>query len=121
MKISATLTPPNSLFVIEDQLGGDIPDSMDNLLISATSSCIVIGCKAEDDGETEISVGSLIDVDTGEQAVFDGQVSTPSRKLVVRTVLGLTVLELTVLETKTRVRIWANDEMEPDRIGIGVV
>lgn len=121
MTISTRLAPPNSLVLIEDTCGGEIPDSMNQSLIAATDSCIAVGCRAEDDGETEIVLGDCNKVDTGEQPVFDGLLRTPSRNLVVRTVLGVTLLEIPVSETQTRLRIWANDPTEPDRIAIGIV
>lgn len=121
MTISTRLAPPNSLVLIEDPSGGEIPDSMNQSLISATDSCIAVGCRAEDDGETEIVLGNCNKVDTGEQPMFDGLLRTPTRKLVVRTVLGITLLEMPVSETQTRLRIWVNDPTEPDRIAIGIV
>lgn len=121
MATSTRLAPPNSLILVEDSNGGEIPDSMNQSLIAATDSCIAVGCRAEDDGETEIVLGDCSDVDTGEQPFFDGVLRTPSRKLVVRTVLGVTLLEMPVSKTETRLKIWANDPAEPDRIAVGIM
>lgn len=76
---------------------------------------------AEDDGETEIVLGSYGSVDTDKELVFEGLLQTPNRKLVVRTVRGVTLLELPVPTTETKVMIWVNDSSEPDRIAVGVV
>ena len=115
------LAPPNSMIFVEDSRGGRIPDSMNQSLISATESCIAVGCQAEDDGETEIVLGYCNNVDTGELPVFDGVLQTPSRKLVVRTVLGTTLLEMPVPRAETKLRVWANDRTEPDQIAVGIV
>jgi hypothetical protein len=122
MKTSTRLAPPHSLVLIEDSNGGEIPDSMSQSLIATTDSCIAVGCRAEDDGETEIVLGDCKNMNiSSEQPMFDGFLQTPSRKLAVRTVLGATLLEISVLESNTRLMIWANDPTEPDHIAIGIV
>lgn len=117
---STRTAPPNSLVLVMDPQGGEIPGSMNQSLISATNSCIAIGCLAEDDGETEILLGLGSDMDPGERPVFEGRVATPSRKISVKTVLGGILLESAVPAAETRIRVWANDSAEPDRIMIGI-
>lgn len=121
MKLSARIAPPNSLIFVEDSDGGEVPTSMNQTLIAATTSCIAVGCMSEDAGETEIVLGSCCGVDTGEQPAFEGMLQTPNRKLVIRTVHGITLLEMPVPATETRLRIWVNDSSEPDRIAVGIV
>ncbi len=121
MTTSIRVAPPNSVVLVEDSSGGEIPDSMKQSLIAATDSCIAVGCMAEDDGETEIVLGSYGSVDADKELVFEGLLQTPNRKLVVRTVRGVTLLELPVPTTETKVVIWVNDSSEPDRIAVGVV
>lgn len=121
MAASMRLAPPHSVVLIEDSIGGEIPTSMKRSLIVATDSCIAVGCRAEDDGETEIELGQCSSVDTGAQPEFEGLLSTPSRKLVVRTVQGVTLLEMPVQSAETKLRIWVNDPSEPDRIAVGIV
>ncbi|WP_345539676.1 hypothetical protein [Variovorax defluvii] len=93
---------------------------MNRALIGSTASCIAVGCRAEDDGETEIVLGSAGSVDTGERPVFTGMLQTPSRRLAVRTVHGALLLEAPVLMVETKLKIWVNDPSEPDRIAIGI-
>jgi hypothetical protein len=114
------IAPPNSLVLVMDPCGGDIPASINQSLISATGSCIVVGCRAEDDGETEIRLGLSSSVDPGEKPVFEGRLETVSRKIAVKTVHGATLLEMAVAAATTDIRIWANDAAEPDRIIVGV-
>lgn len=118
MKNTIRIAPPHSLILIEDSLSGQIPDSMNQSLVSATESCIAVGCRAEDDGETEIYLGHHLNSNIGVQLVFDGVLQTSSRKLAVRTVLGTTLLEMDVLETYTRLIILTNSPTEPDHIAI---
>lgn len=121
MSAAARIAPPHSLILVCDAVSGRIPDSMNQSLISATDSCVAIGCRAEDDGETEIQLGVVADVDPGEQPVFEGRIRTPSGKLVVRTVLGVSILETNASGAETWIRVWVNDLVEPDRVAIGVI
>ncbi|MBC7150846.1 MAG: hypothetical protein H5U22_15780 [Rhizobium sp.] len=116
---SVRIAPPNSVVLIEDSLGGDIPESMNQSLVASTDSCIAVGCRAEADGETEIIIDDYDRSDIGE-LIFDGVLRTDSQKLVVSTVLSAVLLEAQVPDTETRLRIWANDRREPDRILIGI-
>jgi len=119
MEKSTRIAPPNSVVLVCDAGGGEIPTSMQGALISSTPSCIAIGCRAEDDGETDIALGAIEEVDPGTPSAFEGTLSTPTRKVVVRSVLGQTVLEAAVPSRNTRVRVWVNDQSEPDRVVVG--
>lgn len=77
MAVSTRVAPPNSLVLIEDSSGSDIPTSMNQSLIAATDSCIAIGCRAEDDGETEIVLEHCSSVDTDDRLEFEGLLRTP--------------------------------------------
>ena len=94
---------------------------MNQSIIATSDLCIAVGGRSDDDSETEIALGYCCNVDPGEQPVFDGILRTPSRKLTVRTVLGVTLLEMLVPATETRLRIWVNDPTEPDRISVGIM
>lgn len=118
---STKLFLPNSVALIEDLSGGEVPVSMSHALIAATESCIAVGGKSESDGETAINLGDVDSVNTGEQPVFEGVLKTPSRKVVVRTVTGDTLLSMPVPSTETNIKIWANDSIEPDCISVGII
>lgn len=121
MTTSTRIAPPNSLVLVEGSQGGEIPTSMQQSLIAATDSCIAIGCRAEDDGETEITLGPSGKVDIGKRPAFEGSLQTPTRKVTVRTVHGVTLLEMSVPTKETKLKIWVNDPSEPDRIAVGIV
>jgi hypothetical protein len=118
---SAKTAPPNSLVLIEDPSGGNVPASMAGSLVASTMSCIAVGCKSEADGETEFRLGAVSEVDPGNRPVFQGALETPTRKVSLRTVLGHTILEMPVAGKRTMVRVWANNPKEPDKIIVGVV
>lgn len=120
MAISTRVAPPNSLVLIVDGRGGDVPASMRGSIVAATDSCIAVGCRAEDDGDTEITLGALEDTRSDDRLAYDGWLETPSRKVVVRSVEGADFLEMPVASEKTNVRVWVNDPQEPDRITVGI-
>lgn len=119
--VSVRVAPRNSIVLVEDLNGGDVPTSTDTSLVLATDSCITVGCRAEDDGETEIILKQGSHVDTDDQLVFEGLLQTPSRKVVVRTIQNVTLLEMPVTTTETKLRIWVNDSTEPDHITVCVM
>ena len=72
------------------------------------------------DGETEVTLCMVRDVNRREPPAFDAMLATPSRVVVVSTVEHETILEQPVLATFTRVRIWVNDPKFPDKVIIGL-
>jgi hypothetical protein len=115
-----SITPPNSLILIMDYTSGQVPETMGNELVSATRSCIAVGCRSEDDGPTEVHLAESHEVTPSEALRFDGEISTPSKKLSICSVLNQEILSTHVHGTTTRVRVFANHAMEPDRILIVV-
>jgi hypothetical protein len=93
---------------------------MRGAVILATTSCVSIACLMWQDGQTEVTLGPIREVDTGEIAAFDGMLETPHRVVVVSTVEGDTVVRTVVPDTHTRLRIWLNRPKEPDKVVIGV-
>lgn len=120
MATSARIAPPNSLVLVADPSGGEIPETMAGSLIASTSSCIAVGCRSDVDGETEFTLGSTREVDPGNRPAFEGKLNTPNRKIAVRSVLGQTILEATVPQQQTTVRVWVNDPKEPDKVIVGI-
>lgn len=120
MALTKRMAPPNSVVLVSDLDGGEIPKTMGGSLVSATSTCVAVGCLSEDDGETEFTLASLAEVDRADKPVYEGMLRTPKRHVVIRSVLGEHLLELPVLQEVTKIKIWANDLKEPDNVLIGV-
>lgn len=105
-----------------DRSAGVIPEKMGGALIAATPSCVAVGTREEHDGDTSISLSDEgTPGDIGSDPVFEGFVETPSKVLSVCSVLDEVFLELPVPAERTRLRIWANDPVEPDVIAITIV
>lgn len=120
MPTSTKIAPPNSLLLVSDRNGGAVPEITRGHDLWSTSSCIVIGCLAFMDGETDVSLGGAADINPGNPPTFDGMLETPNLSVVVSTVEWKTVLWAQVLSKNTRIRIWTNRPMEPDKVVIGI-
>ena len=69
-------------------------------------------------GETKITIGEPLATD--DRPAFDGFLDTPRRKVAVWTVECQQLLEMSVPTTRTKIRVWTNDPLEPDEIYVGV-
>jgi hypothetical protein len=117
---SIKIAPPNSILLIADRSGGVVPSITRGQRIWSTPSCIVFGCLAFMDGETDVTLGVATDVDPGTPPAFEGLLETPNLSVVVSTVEWKTVLWAQVLSKKTWIRIWTNRSQEPDKVVIGI-
>jgi len=120
MRHSVKIAPPNSLLFISDPVGGVVPEWKRGAQILSSPSCISFGCMAFMDGETEVTLGAGREVDPGGIPAFDGVLETPNRAVVVSTVERKTILDASVPDRRTRVRIWGNRPTEPDQVIIGL-
>jgi hypothetical protein len=120
MSSSSKIAAPNALLLISDVGGGKPPDVMQGALIASTPSCIAVGCMADSNGKTEVTLGTVQELRSHESPAFEGKLETPSRAIVVQTVFRQTILQAPVPGSSTRVRIWVNHPSEPDRVTIGL-
>ena len=120
--ISSSIAVPNALIVIIDAESKiQVPQWEIGSLVACTDSCVVVACRPDVDGETELTLGRAADVDPGRRPIFEGELATPSRRITVGTVFGDTALETVVPSLRTRIAVWANSAAEPDNIVIGLV
>lgn len=120
MTLRARLAPPNSLIFISDPYGGSAPYPKRGATVLATSSCISVACLMSQDGETEVTLGPADEIAPGHVPAYDGELETPHRVVTISTVEGEAVLEASVPERSTRVRVWVNRPREPDVIKVGL-
>lgn len=106
--------------LVEDSSGGNEPTTMGESLVVSTESCVAVGCQCDADGETGFRLGARSDVDPGTQPTFQGRIQTPSRKVVIRSVLGDIILEMPVPQSETTISVWVNHPTSPDQVIIGV-
>lgn len=111
------LAPPNSIFFFEDAVGGRSPELDDQeIRIWASQSTLIVGCLANMDGDTDLTVSDSEADALGELPRFQCIIDTPSRVLQVTTSELKLLMEFTVAGSRTRVRVWTNRLQEPDRI-----
>ena len=115
-EIEKTFAPPNSIIFIADPTRRySVPEDTGATLVTATSSCIGIGTLAEMDGETTIRLSKNFSSPIGE-LVFDSMLETPGLRIAVIDSGADPQLVMPVGSGTTHVRIWVNDQNEPDLI-----
>lgn len=99
-----------------------MPEGLDGGAVAATESCIAVGTLPRRSGETTVLLceesADAQREPAGHMLAFDGILDTPSRMLSVCTVPDDILLEVAVSQLRTRVRIWTNDDRQPDAITI---
>lgn len=114
------ISPINSLLFIEDVNGGTPPEPVWGAKILSTPSCISFMCFPEQDGPTEITIGPSNEIEPGPLLMFEGDLETPSRVVIISGVEIERVLSVDVAHKKTKVRIWYSHPKWPDKITISV-
>lgn len=112
------LAPPHSLILIMDPISAVIPESMDSKLTVATESCVAIGTRVQADGPTHITLTDEPFQNTRLFLVFEGQLTTPSKRVAVCTTTSEILIEADLVRSRYHIKIWTNDQMEPDDIRI---
>lgn len=119
--------PANSLIFVMDPDLGEIPDSVSEALVAATSTCVSIGTLSSADGETMVQLGEEPPAKSiagssspgfGLALAWKGQLVAATRLAVV-TVTG-EVLASSPAHGHARVEVWVNDALEPDVIRVVV-
>ncbi len=104
MKIS--VRPPNSVVLVRDADAFDLPRWSARTEVEATESCLAVGTQAEPDGTTTISLRGRDETTILE--AFDGELSVPSKRVVVATVTNDVLLEQGLPDDRARVRVYVN-------------
>jgi hypothetical protein len=120
MAKSAKLAAPHAVVVIGDPSDLELPSSMRNSLVAATASCVAVVCLCENECVTTFTLGPTREVNPGTEPVFRGSLRTPNRVIAIQSALCEVILECSVPEQQTRVRVWTNDMSEPDQVIVGV-
>ena len=120
MPTQVKISPVNSLLFMTDAGGGTPPEPAWGAKIQSTPSCISFACFPEQDGPTEITVGSFKDVKPEKLLVFEGELASPSRAIILETAEHERVLSVDVAREKTKIRIWYSHPKWPDKIVIGL-
>lgn len=121
MRFDTRVAAPNSLVLVGDTSSRTIPASLSGGIVAASRDMVAVGTRSAPDGDTAVTLGDdLGRTVSGLTEVFDGFLATPSMSLVVMTVHLDVLLRISTATDFTRVRIWVNDDEEPDIVQIAV-
>jgi hypothetical protein len=111
---------PNSLVYIRDPTLVDLPEITAQGASWHTSSCVAVSCLPDCDGPTTIVIGPSEEVGLDRRLVFDGHLPSPSRALIVETVVAQELLRVDAPGRTTRLRVWTNGHEGTDSVIIGL-
>ena len=112
-------SPINSIVFVSDNLHTRPPVHQDSGLIHFNNESVSVGCYPEVSGSTIFTLGPAREVAPDFELAFDGMIETPSKKLIITTVLDEILLEADVTDLTTRVRVWLNHPKWPDKVVVG--
>jgi len=110
----------NGLIAVSDRGGGE-PPVVDATAgnVWSTQSCILVICLHEVDGEAEITLAPAGEINSSYDMVFDGMLETPNQQIVISTVEYEALLQTSVPDRLTRVRIWLSHPKWPKQVIVG--
>lgn len=112
------LAVPNAILFVLDPSNKKLAIPEYENLVSHTDSCVSVGTQADVDGETEVTLDSV--VSEGLSCAFEGEVQTPGCSIAVETSGGTSLERLDGLTQCTRISIWVDDMKWPSRISVVV-
>ncbi|MBX3519051.1 MAG: hypothetical protein KF835_03430 [Xanthobacteraceae bacterium] len=119
MSQTIRIAPPHSLLFISGPEDDQPIDFSFMKTIRWNSTCVAVSCLPFIDGETEVTLGAAKEVDPGWAPAFDDIVIAQG-SIVVSTSERTTLLEVPITGDQTRVKVWINEDEEPDRVIVGI-
>lgn len=122
MQNTKQLLVPHSVLLIMDYEGGEIPLSMDKLVV-ANPTCIAIATQSPVDGEIQITLTDQPAVPISTDNLFkefEGQLHTPQSKVSIWTTELELLLEMPVTTRNTFIEVWL-DSTYPKRIVVRAI
>ncbi len=111
--MESTLFVPNAIIFLYDVTNNDvqIPEYIDDVLISFNETCISVGTQADVDGEVALKLSSQITMTDKSlyNKVFNGSIKTPGKTLSISTSEEEGFISIDVVGQQTKVSIWTDD------------
>lgn len=117
---SVSIPVPNAILFIQDPSIWDLPEPVDNAGIWATSSGITLSCLHEQEGNTNITMGSMSEISPTHHLIFDGYLDSPDHRIVLQIVPGEIIFEQKVQGSRAHVKIWTDGSRWPGKVVVGV-
>jgi hypothetical protein len=110
----------NSLLFIRDPKLVELPVIGGTSAAWSTTACVAVSCLPDCDGPTTITIDPIERIKSDDPLLFEGTLQTPSRKVIVETVLAEKILEMAVPCENSRICIWTDGRRDTKRIVIGL-
>lgn len=120
MSVVRKISPPYLQFFVSDASLPENPVQGETIKIISNGQCLSVPCAYWDEAETELVVGHPEEVVEPRTPQFDGTIPTPSGSLVFH---DAELTEWVVYPTptaETRIRIWTDGLMLPERVVVAV-
>ena len=115
-----TLPVPNSLLILRSSPDASLPEVTKGVCFWANKSCITLSCLPDFEGEAAITIGPAPNLRRKDKPLFESEIETPSRMLLLQIVPGKTILECQVENSVTRVQIWTDGRPDTEQVTIAV-
>lgn len=107
---------PNAVVLIGDR-AGDVPETMEGSLTSATSTCVAVGTVSDANGETRLRLIDRAEArDLPRHLAFDGRLEMPTHRLTIASVLDEVYFERVIEDTSVHLQVWVDDSNEPSDV-----
>ena len=114
-----TVSPPNSIIFLYDQSNPsiEVPVYISGEVVAANITCISVGTLSAADGETTITLTDDVQgIEDIGMLTFDGLLQLPGSELSVCSSHNEKLLTMQLPAFEARIRIFVNDDREPDNI-----
>ncbi|MBK5960688.1 hypothetical protein CCR97_21140 [Rhodoplanes elegans] len=110
----------NGLLFLRDPGIDNIPEMGEYGSCWSNPDCVVFSCQFDCFGPTKVSLGPSNELRRAPVLIFDGVLNTPSRTVIVETVMSEPALTCSVEKATTRVRIWTLGNPDSEIVDIGL-
>lgn len=118
--LARRIAPEYASFYIAGSRKVAVPIGGEPRTVRASGDCINMGCLNAQDGDTSVFLAWAAELARSNEPNYDGLLNTQSGLVLLFDVNMPEILSMAVPTSETRVRIWANRLLEPDRIHIGL-
>lgn len=118
--LSRRIAPEYAGFYIAGTRSVEVPIGGEPRTVRASEDCINMGCLNAQDGDTVVFLGLAAELVRSDKPIYDGLLNTQSGLVLLFDSNMPEILSMAVPTFETRVRIWVNRLLEPDRVQIGL-
>ncbi|MBT1157682.1 hypothetical protein J1C56_18980 [Aminobacter anthyllidis] len=114
------IAPEYCSFYIAGSRNVEVPIGGELRTVRASRDCLNVSCLYAQNGDTAVFLGRAVDVERPEKPIYDGMLNTQSSLVIIFDANMPEIMSMQVTTVETRVRIWVNRLLEPDKIQIGL-